>query len=57
MVNENAHLKGKGKIDYYWFVVLLEDGVADWYLYSYDQVNKWEVKSMTYTNAYIKDIE
>lgn len=57
MVNENAHLKGKGKIDYYWFIVLLEDGVADWYLYSYKQVNDWIVKEMTYTNAYVKQIE
>lgn len=56
MVNENAHLKGKGNIDYYWFVVLREDGEADFYVYSYDEVDKWELGKMTYTNAYVKTI-
>lgn len=56
MVNENAHLKGKGKIDFYWFIVLEEDGKAGFYLFKYDDVNKWELGKMTYTNAYVKTI-
>lgn len=56
MVNENAHLKGKGNIDYYWFVILTEDGVADFYVYTYDEVDKWVLGKMTFTNAYVKTI-
>jgi hypothetical protein len=56
MVNEKAHLKGGGKIDFYWFIILEADCVARYFVYSYNQINNWEVKKMTYTNAYIKPI-
>lgn len=56
MVNENAHLKGKGKIDFYWFIILEDDCVARYFVCSYKQINNWEVEQMTYTKAYIKRI-
>ncbi len=56
MVNEKAHLKGNGKMDFYWFIVLHKAGYASYFLYSYDEIDTWEVKKMTYTNAYIKSI-
>lgn len=56
MVNENAHLKGFGKLDFYWFVILYDDGIAKYFVYSYDQINDWNVEQMTYTKAYIKQI-
>ena len=56
MVNEKAHLKGKGKMDFYWFIILETHGNAKYFLYSYDDIDRWEVKKMTHTNAYVKSI-
>jgi len=56
LVNEEAHKKGKGKIDYYWFVKLIGDNEAQFHSASYESVNEWEVKFMGYTNAYKKEL-
>jgi len=55
LVNKEAHLKGKGKIDFYWFIYLLNDTNAEHFLVPYSVVTGWESKIMKYTEAfYIK---
>jgi len=52
MVNEEAHKKGIGKIDMYWFVYILDKANAEFYFADYEDVSKWECKLMKYTNAF-----
>jgi len=55
LVNEEAHRKGLGKIDMYWFIYILDKTNAEFYFVDYDEVSKWNCKLMKYTNAfYIK---
>ena len=57
MVNEEAHKKGLGKIDLYWFVYILNDSTAEFYFADYNDVSKWNCKLMKYTNAFYNKIE
>ncbi len=57
LVNKEAHLKGKGKIDLYWFVYVLDDITAEFYFFNYDEINNWDSKLMKYTEAYYKKIK
>lgn len=55
LVNEEAHKKGFGKIDLYWFVYILDESTAEFYFVDYNDVSKWNCRLMGYTNAfYIK---
>ena len=53
LVNERAHKKDKN-IDFYAFVIPMENNTADIYVCSYDSVSSWPVKNFKYTNAYYK---
>jgi len=60
LVNEEAHKKGLGKIDLYWFVYILDKTTAIFYFVDYEQVNKWDCRLMKYTRAFnfkIKDLQ
>mgnify|MGYP003655721005 FL=1 len=52
LVNEEAHKKGFGRIDLYWFVYILDKENCEFYFVDYDDVSKWNCKLMKYTNAY-----
>ncbi len=52
LVNEEAHKKGKDKIDLYWFIYILDDKTAEFYFVNYEDVSKWNCKLMKYTNAF-----
>ena len=52
LVNEEAHKKGLGKIDLYWFVYIIDRTTAEFYFVNYDDVGTWDCKLMKYTNAY-----
>mgnify|MGYP003148011256 FL=1 len=55
LVNKEAHIKGKNKIDKYWFIYILNKTQAEMYLVDYNDVNTWRSKLMKYTDAfYIK---
>lgn len=56
LVNEEAHNKDKD-IDTYVFVRLKTNNTADYWVYSYKEVNEWEVQFFKYTNAYCKLIK
>lgn len=57
LVNKEAHLKGKGKIDLYWFVYVLDKTTAEFYFFNYDDISKWDSKLMKYTEAYYNKIK
>ena len=57
LVNEEAHKKGLGKIDLYWFVYILDKENCDFYFADYNEVSKWDCKLMKYTNAFYSKIE
>ena len=52
LVNKEAHIKGKNKIDKYWFIYILNKTEAELFLVNYDDITKWESKIMKYTEAY-----
>ncbi len=52
LVNEEAHKKGLGKIDLYWFVYILEKENCEFYFANYNDVSNWECKLMKYTKAF-----
>ena len=56
LVNEEAHKKGLGKIDMYWFVCIIDQETCKFYFTDYDNVSKWDCKLMKYTRAYYRNI-
>ena len=56
LVNEEAHKKGLGNIDMYWFVCIVDQETCKFYFTDYDNVNKWNCKLMKYTRAYYRNI-
>ena len=54
-VNQEAHKKDKG-VDTYVFIRVDDYDNATYWVYSYDEVDSWQVKKLTYTNAYILPI-
>ena len=57
-VNYKAHQNSEKICDFYWFVKFCqEDGYAEHYTVRYEDVFGWEVKELTYTKAYVTDIE
>ena len=52
LVNEEAHRKGLNKIDYYWFIYIVDKTIAEFYFFDYEKINEWKVKNMKYTNAF-----
>ena len=56
LVNEEAHKKGLGKIDLYWFVYILDKQNCEFYFATYNDVSKWDCKLMKYTNAFYSKI-
>ena len=56
LVNREAHCKGKG-IDKYWFVQPLEKGKARYWIVSAQEVGRWPVRKVGYTEAFCKPIE
>jgi hypothetical protein len=52
LVNEEAHKKGLGKIDLYWFVYILDKENCEFYFANYNDVSNWKCKLMKYTNAF-----
>ena len=52
LVNKEAHIKGKNKIDKYWFIYILNKTQAEMYLVDYNNINTWRSKVMKYTEAY-----
>ena len=57
LVNEEAHKKGLGKIDLYWFVYILDKENCEFYFANYNDVSKWDCKLMKYTNAFYRKIK
>tara|TARA_R100000781_G_C4067768_1_gene123411 strand:- start:158 stop:649 length:492 start_codon:yes stop_codon:yes gene_type:complete len=57
LVNEEAHKKGLGKIDLYWFVYIIDKQNCEFYFADYNDVSKWDCKLMKYTNAYYSKIK
>jgi len=57
LVNEEAHKKGLGKIDLYWFVYIIDNENCNFYFSDYDDVSKWDCKLMKYTNAFYRKIK
>ena len=56
LVNEEAHKKDKN-IDTYVFIQIKNNQSANYWVYSYKEVNSWDVKFFKYTNAYCKLIK
>ena len=56
LVNEEAHKKGVGKIDIYWFVEILDQESCNFYFIDYNNVSGWNCKLMKYTRAYYRNI-
>jgi hypothetical protein len=56
LVNEEAHKKDKN-IDTYVFIRLDKINKATYWIYSYDDVDQWDIKFFKYTNAYSKLIK
>lgn len=56
LVNEEAHKKDKN-IDTYVFVQIINNNTANYWVYSYQEVNVWDVSFFKYTNAYCKLIK
>lgn len=56
LVNEEAHKKGAGKIDLYWFVEILDQESCNFYFTDYNNVSGWNCKLMKYTRAYYMNI-
>jgi len=52
LVNYEAHHKGKGVIDKYWFIYITDNETAEFYFVDYDDLTKWENKLMGHTKAY-----
>lgn len=59
LVNAEAHKKGRGLIDWYWFMVLDEDmgTVARSFRVPYNQVDLWPSKVFKYTEAHYSPIK
>ncbi len=55
MVNERIH-KRKTMITHYAFVQEVEEQKARYWIFPYEVVSQWELRMMTYTNAYCKEI-
>ena len=54
-VNVDDHRKDKGR-DTYAFIQVNSDKLATYWIYTYEEVDKWEIKKLTYSNAYILPI-
>ena len=52
LVNHEAHHKGKGIIDKYWFIYVTDKETAEFYFVDYDDTSKWENNQMGWTKAY-----
>lgn len=55
LVNVDAHLK-KTCITHYIFVMPRPGNLAFYRVYSYNEVSKWPIKNVLYTNAYFKKL-
>ena len=56
LVNKEAHQKGKGIIDLYWFVYVLDEVNAQFFFFDYNEVSQWDSRLMKYTEAYYKKV-
>lgn len=52
LVNELSHIKGKNKVDKYWFIYLANDTTAEFYKCDYNEISEWGCKKFNYTKAY-----
>lgn len=59
LVNAEAHQKGRGLIDWYWFIVIDEDmgTTARSFRVSYNQIDLWPSKVFKYTEAHYSPIK
>ena len=56
LVNEEAHKKDKN-INTYVFIRLIDNESANYWIFDYEEVDKWDIKFFKYTNAYCKLID
>jgi hypothetical protein len=56
-MNKDAHKRGLGIIDLYWFVYILNKEECDFYFVDYDEVSKWDYKFMKYSDAFYCNIQ
>lgn len=52
LVNELSHIKGKHKVDKYWFIYITDETTAEFYKCDYDEISEWGCKKFNYTRAY-----
>lgn len=52
LVNKDAHEKAGKGITHYCFVRCVKPGLASYWVYTWQDVNKWEIKNVKYSDAY-----
>lgn len=56
LVNKEAHNKKKA-VDYYLFIQQLTDTTARYWIYTYDDVSRWAIKNVKYSDAYYLSLQ
>ena len=56
MINYSAHNNPDKRVQFYWFIRLLDDNQASHYLVPYIAIKNWEIQQLKYTKAYVCEL-